>query len=314
MKFRNLAAFIFILAAFSGRIFSQNAYEFLRLDVSPRAAALAGSYVSNSDDPNVIFYNPAGINSLQGVPVSFSYVKYLSGLGINLAGFSMSKEFEGIGRFATGISYINYGNFEGKDEYGADTKDFSVGEVAFLLGYGNTLDENFYYGANAKFIYSSFADASSSALALDLGLQYAFPEQLINIGFSILNIGGQMSSYFDTKEDLPLDIRLGISKKLEHLPLRLYLSFNKLNEEQDNFFNRFKTFTVGAEFNLSKVLRLRLGYDNEKRKELKIGTTAGLAGFNIGVGALISGYNFDYAYSSWGEVGSLNRIGISTTF
>jgi len=314
MKFKQVFAFYILAVVLATNIFAQSTYEFLRIDISPRAAALAGSYVSNSDDPNVIFYNPAGINSLEGMPVSFSYVKYLSGLGINLAGFSMSKDFEGIGRFATGISYINYGNFEGKDEYGADTKDFSVGEVAFLLGYGNSLDENFYYGANAKFIYSSFAEASSSALALDLGLQYIFPEQLINIGFSILNIGGQMSSYFDTKEDLPLDMRLGISKRLEHLPLRVYLSFNKLNEDDGKFSDRFKTFTIGAEFNLSKVLRLRLGYDNEKRKELKIGTTAGLAGFNIGVGAVISGYNFDYAYSSWGEVGSLNRIGISTTF
>jgi len=314
MKFKQVFAFYILAVVLATNIFAQSTYEFLRIDISPRAASLAGSYVSNSDDPNVIFYNPAGINSLEGMPVSFSYVKYLSGLGINLAGFSMSKDFEGIGRFATGISYINYGNFEGKDEYGADTKDFSVGEVAFLLGYGNSLDENFHYGANAKFIYSSFAEASSSALALDLGLQYVFPEQLINIGFSILNIGGQMSSYFNTKEDLPLDMRLGISKRLEHLPLRLYLSFNKLNEDDGKFSDRFKTFTVGAEFNLSKVLRLRLGYDNEKRKELKIGTTAGLAGFNIGVGAVISGYNFDYAYSSWGEVGSLNRIGISTTF
>ncbi len=314
MKFKQVFAFCVLTVVLSTFTFAQSTYEFLRIDVSPRAAALAGSYVSNSDDPNVIFYNPAGINNLEGMPVSFSYVKYLSGLGINLAGFSMSKDFEGIGRFATGISYINYGNFEGKDEYGTDTKDFSVGEVAFLVGYGNSLDENFYYGANAKFIYSSFAEVSSSALAVDLGLQYVFPEQLINIGFSVLNIGGQLSSYFNTKEDLPLDMRIGISKRLEHLPLRLYLSFNKLNDDNGKFSDRFKTFTVGAEFNLSKVLRLRLGYDNEKRKEMKIGTTAGLAGFNIGVGAVISGYNFDYAYSSWGEIGSLNRIGISTTF
>ena len=78
--------------------------------------------------------------------------------------------------------------------------------------------------------------------------------------------------------------------------------------------DRFRTFSFGTEFNLSKALRLRLGYDNSKRKDLKIGTTAGLAGFNIGLGALISGYNFDYAYSSLGPVGSLNRIGITTTF
>ena len=155
---------------------------------------------------------------------------------------------------------------------------------------------------------------NSTALAADVGLQYSLPDQLINIGFSILNIGTQLQTYISSREDLPLDVRIGISKKLEHLPLSVYLSFNRLNDDQNTFFDRFKTFTLGTEFNLSKVLRLRLGFDNAKRKDLKIGTTAGLAGFNIGVGALIKGYNFDYSYSSLGPVGSLSRIGVTTTF
>jgi hypothetical protein len=98
---------------------------------------------------------------------------------------------------------------------------------------------NFYYGANVKVIYSNIEKYSSSALAADLGLHYAFPEQLINIGFSILNLGSQLSSYADTKEDLPLDIAFGLSKRLEHLPLRLSLDFHKLNEERDDFVQQF---------------------------------------------------------------------------
>lgn len=41
--------------------FAQTPYEFLRLDASARSAALGGSFVTNTDDPNVIFYNPAGV-------------------------------------------------------------------------------------------------------------------------------------------------------------------------------------------------------------------------------------------------------------
>lgn len=87
---------------------------------------------------------------------------------------------------------------------------------------------------------------------------------------------------------------------------------NKLNESYDSFGKRFQQFTFGGEFKMSKVVRLRFGYDNEKRKELKMGGTAGLAGFNLGLGFLISDYNFDYSFSSMGEIGSLHRIGIST--
>jgi hypothetical protein len=302
---------LIILLPASFNLKAQNTYEFMRLDMSARAGALGGSFVSNNDDPDVIFYNPAGMQLLTDNPISFSFVKHL--LDINLASLSYSTEFEGIGRFGAAVKYINYGSFEGADEFANKTGEFSAGEVALILGYANQLDENFYYGTNAKFIYSGIEKYSSSAIAFDVGLHYAFPSEQVNIGFSILNIGTQLSSYINTKEDLPLDFVIGISKRLEYLPVRLSLDFHKLNEERDEFFDKLKAFTVGAEFTLSKALRLRLGYDNEKRSELKIGSFAGIAGFNAGLGAIISSYRFDYGFSSMGPIGELHRISVSTT-
>jgi hypothetical protein len=304
-----LRAFLIFFLSFSGLVFSQNTYEFLRIDMSPRSAALGGSFVSNNDDADVIFYNPAGLNLLTDNPVSLSYVNHL--MDINLASISYSTEYEGIGRFGVGIKYINYGTFTEADELGNKYGEFGADEVALIVGYGNSLDENFYYGVNAKFIYSGIAGYSSTAYAFDLGLHYSLPEYLLNIGFSVLNMGSQITQYIDTEEDLPLDLVFGVSKKLEHLPLRISVDLHKLNEDGD-FGDRFNAFSVGAEFTLSRVLTLRLGYDNEKRKELKIGSFAGLAGFNIGFGALISRYQFNYGFSSMGAIGGLHRIGVTT--
>ena len=184
--------------------------------------------------------------------------------------------------------------------------------MALLVGYGNQLSDNFYYGVNLKFIYSSIADVSSTGLALDLGLHYAIPDVRWNFGFSILNLGKQLSSYYSIKEDLPLDIRLGFSKELEKLPFKFYWSFNRLNERKDKFFDHFGQITVGGELRLGKSMRLRFGYDNEKRREMKIGTSAGLAGFSVGLGFIVSKYNVDYSFSSMGSIGALHRFGIST--
>lgn len=307
------SAYLLVLIIFTSvKASAQNTYDFLRLDMSARAGALAGSFVSNSDDPNVIFYNPSGMDMLEGKPVSFSFVKHL--LDINLASLAYSQDFEGIGRFGAAVKYINYGTFTGADGVGNKTSEFGAGEVAFIVGYANALDENFYYGANVKFIYSGIEKRSSTGLAADVGLHYAFPAAMVDIGFAALNMGSQLTTYYDTKESLPLDIVIGVSKRLENLPVRLSLDFHKLNEERDNFAQKFKAFTVGAEFNLSKVLSLRFGYDNEKRSELKVGTTAGIAGFNAGFGAVISDYIFDYGFSSMGTIGALHRISIATTF
>jgi len=303
---------LFCILNFHYSFAQKNTFEFLRLDMSARAAALGGSFVSNNDDPNVIFYNPAGLKLLNESPASFSFVKHV--LDINLASISYSTEIDEVGRIGAGIKYINYGTFTEADEFGNKTGDYGAGETAFILGYANSLDENFYYGINGKVIYSSIADRSSSAIGFDIGLHYSIPTQEINVGFAVMNLGKQLSSYYSAKEELPLDIVIGISKKLEHLPLRLSLDFHKMNEERDDFVQKFKAFSVGAEFTLSRVLRLRLGYDNEKRTELKIGSFAGIAGFNAGLGAVISSYLFDYGFSSMGAIGALHRVSISTTF
>lgn len=303
-----VALFVFIFGRIS---YSQNTFEFLRLDGSARAASLGGSFVSNNDDADVIFYNPAGIQLLEGNPASFSFVKHL--MDINLASLSYSTEYEGIGRFGAAIKYINYGTFDGYDEFGASTKEFGVNEMALVIGYANVLDYNFYYGANIKFIYSGIEDRSSTGMAVDLGLHYSIPDKNWYFGFAVLNLGSQLSSYYSTKEDLPLDIVIGVSKSLENLPVKLSVDFHKLNQDRDDFVERFRAFTVGAEFTLSKVMKLRFGYDNERRKDFKIGTTAGIAGFNVGLGVRISDYQFDYAYSALGSVGGLHRIGISTS-
>ena len=306
--------FAVIIAVFfihSGNIFAQNTYEFLRVDMSARAAALGGSFVSYYDDADVIFYNPAGMKLATGSPLSFSFVKHL--LDINLASFSYSTEIKDIGRFGAAVQYINYGTFDQADEFGNRTGDFGAGELAFLIGYAGTLDENFYYGANVKFIYSSIAEFSSTAMAVDLGLHYAIPSQQINIAVVALNLGGQLSSFINTKEDLPIDVAVGISKRLERLPVRLSLDFHNLTKNRDDFVQHFKAFSIGTEFYLSKVFSLRFGYDNEKRSELKVGTTSGIAGFNAGLGIYISDYRFDYGYSSLGLVGGLHRIGVVTT-
>jgi hypothetical protein len=307
---KKLAVFALTLL-FSSALTAQT-YDFLRLDTSPRAAALAGSYVATGDDPNIIFYNPAGINLLKGTPVSFSFVKYI--MDINAASLSASTEISGIGRFAAGIDYINYGTFTRADEVGNDLGTFGAGEMAMLVGYGNQLDENFYYGANVKFIFSSIAGVSSSGIAADLGLFYTIPDQRWNFGFSVLNAGRQIKSYYSVLESLPLDVRLGFSKEFAKIPFRLFWSFNQMNDTQNSILAHFKQITFGGEFKVGQSLRLRFGYDNTKRNDLQVGTSAGLTGISVGVGFLIKNYNVDYSLSSIGSVGALHRIGISTNF
>jgi len=53
---------------------------FSKLPVSARAVTLGGSLVSFSDDPNVVFYNPAGIAALKTLSISTSYTQLFTGI------------------------------------------------------------------------------------------------------------------------------------------------------------------------------------------------------------------------------------------
>jgi hypothetical protein len=309
---RQMQKILLAVILFSSSIFSQTTFNFLRLDNSPRAAALAGSFVAANDDVNSIFYNPAGINKLKATPVSFSFLKHLE--GINSASLIGSRQIKDWGRFSFGVQYVNYGSFTRTDEVGNILGSFSANDLAMTLGYGNQLDNNFYYGVSLKFIYSGIDNYNSTAVATDIGLLYEIPENLWSFGFSVLNLGTQLSTYAGVDEKLPLDVRLGASKRLAHVPLKFYFSLNRLSDSYTNFSDRLKQWTFGAELKISGVVTLRFGYDNNKRQETELGAKKGFAGFNLGFGVNVKGYQVDYAFSSFGPVGNLHRFGLSTRF
>jgi hypothetical protein len=296
--------------AFAG---SNSTYDFLRADVSARAGALAGSYVTIMNDATSIFYNPAGLSTLEKPAGSLGFFKHL--MDINSGYVTYSQPYEDLGYFGIGVLYVNYGSFDETDDLGNKLgSTFSASDLALSLGYSNTIEENLYWGANAKFIYSSIAGTTSTGLAADLGILYNIPDSRVTIGASLRNLGGQLSSYLSTKENLPLDFVVGASVVPKGIPLLLNLNFHKLNDDVKTFGERFKAFSVGGEFTLSKVLQARVGYNNEQRQELKTGTSAGLAGFSGGIGITVQDYKVDYALSSLGSIGSLHRITIGTTY
>ncbi|HXX64293.1 MAG TPA: type IX secretion system protein PorQ [Bacteroidota bacterium] len=287
-------------------------YSFLRNDVDARSAALAGSVVSLTDDPSLLFYNPASLATLDLSRGSAGFFKHL--LDINSGYAVYGQSIGDLGHAGMGIVYTNYGSFDQTDDLGNTIGTFTASDLALSLGYGGTLDENLYWGAAAKFIFSSIAGYHSTGLAGDLGLLYLIPGSKITLGASVRNMGTQLSTYAGLHEPLPVDLTVGGSIVPRGIPLLLNINLHRLNESADTFGDRFRAFTIGGEFTLSRVFVLRVGYDNQARKDLQTGPSAGLAGFSAGVGITVSATRVDYALSSYGAIGSLHRISVSSSF
>jgi long-subunit fatty acid transport protein len=287
----------------------QTTYDFLNLDVDARSSAMAGSFVAVNNDVNTIFYNPAGLATLNGKQASIGFFKYL--MDINSGNIAYSQKYKDIGYFGAGIRFVNYGEFEKYDENYENIGTFGANELALSLGYANTYKTNFNYGANLKLIYSSIDEYNSMALALDLGAMYTQPESKFNAGISLLNLGYQIKKYQNTNEKLPLDLRIGINKTLENLPLTVNLGFSNLLDEYDKFYERFKNVIIGGEFLINEYVLLRVGYNNLQRQNFKTGTSLGISGFSAGIGIKFSEtYKLDYSFNSLGKVGAAHRFNI----
>lgn len=311
--YRKFIFFIVLTTAINIIAQEKPTYDFLKVDPNARASALGGAFETYTDDPNVMFYNPAGLSTLTKKQVSGGFGKYL--LDINYGTVSYGMKYKNAGWLGIGIKYFNYGTFDYADENGVTGGTFGANDLMLSLTYSNYVYEKINYGVSVKYIYSKIDKYNSSALALDFGFLYVIPWQELNIALSVNNFGLQIDKYNLTKEKLPLDVRFGISKKLEHLPVRLSFSISNINQEQDKFIQRFKSFALGGEFAFSDNFAIRIGYSNEKRQDLKVGTTIGIAGFSAGFGfKMMDKYKFDYAFNSFGKVGGTHKFNIAYVF
>lgn len=316
----------------------KSTYDFLNLPVNARVAAMGGVNVSLKDnDVSMFMYNPALLNDEMVKYISLNYMPFYA--GIKNSTLTYAYDFGKAGVWGGGLQYINYGKFQQRDASGNYQGDFRASEYAIYLSHAHKI-ENYTLGANLKFIGSNIESYSSYSLLLDIGGIFKHPTRDWDIGMVIKNIG--FFQKYPTK--IPFNIQAGMSYKLEHMPLKLSITTNYLNYLADwiifggkdivyldpdktgsvnEFGNQIKEdkklsekiarhFIFGGEFIMTQNFYLRLGYNHQRRRELKLETRSGLTGFSAGF--MIKVKTFEFAFSrAWYHVaGGKNYITIAT--
>ncbi len=313
--------FVLILMLFCGRAHAQpgepGGFSFLRMEPSARAASLGGAFNAIfGDDVNTLFYNPALMNERMHRSLSVSFLNHLSDLR---AGFlAYSYHVDAIGSLGFGLRYLGYGDLTRTDELGNEEGSFSANDVAFTVGISRLYTDQFYIGANLHSIISSVDSYKASALAADVGMVYHSLNEAFAFSASINNIGVTLKSLGVTEDELPLDFRVGVSGRLQHLPLMLTVTgynlhdFDSAIEGASTMDQILEHVAVGGEFQFSESFNLRFGYNHRRHQTLKQKSRLDFAGFGFGVGLKISRIYFDYAYNSWSSLGGLNQFTLRT--
>ena len=264
-------------------------------------------------DQTAVFFNPGTLATIDSSTVSATFMKHVLDISSGMAIYTLPIEKNTTERMSISAVYTTYGSFDRTDEFGTVTGSFSSNNVGLMGTYSNELDSTLSYGVSAKFMYVTLDDLASSALAIDAGVVYRLPASRTNIGFSLLNIGTQLSTFEGITDQMPIDVRLGINHRLRGLPLLLNFSLHHLADDADAFFDRVGNFSIGGEFILSKVLDLRIGYDNYVRNATSIQGQRRLSGFAAGVGIRTAYVQIDYGVSAIGTAGSIHRLTLHTS-
>nr|WP_294938655.1 type IX secretion system protein PorQ [uncultured Flavobacterium sp.] len=329
-----ISFFLLICAVNYSQIGGKYTYQFLNLVTSPRQAALGGKTVTIYDqDVNQGIYNPATINAEMDNHLSLNYGSYFGEVTYGTGAYAYTWDRH-VQTLHIGVNYVNYGKFEGYDENGEKSSDFTGSEIALSGGYAYNIPWTpVYVGANVKLISSTLESYNSFGAAADIGVLYLDEKNDINAAVVVRNVGMQITTYAGDREKLPLEVMAGISQELENVPLRWHLTLENLQqwdiafsnpnrtedtidgegkEEKVSFFsNAFRHVIIGAELFPKKSINFRFSYNFRRGEELRILEQRNFSGISAGFGLRFNKIKFDYSYSRYTVAANMSLFGLT---
>ena len=290
---------------------SNTAYNFLDIPTSAHVYALGGNNITIIDeDVSLSDQNPALIGPELEKQVEFNCMLYSA--------------------FAVGIRYLNYGKFDGYDEFGTPTGAFTPSDLIIEGTYSRDIAGRWRGGANIKMAYSSYENYKAFAIAADIGVNYYDPDHDLSFSILLRNMGGQVKRFTDRYARLPFDIQLGYMQSLGHLPLQISITANNLVrwripyysysdgadalKMKNGFFtNFFRHLIFGLQYQASDKFYAALAYNYRVASDMSTFGRNILSGFSLGIGFKVKGFKADVAYAMPHKSGSSLVLNLSYT-
>lgn len=298
---RILALAVIIHAAVSFGVMAgepgTSGFLFLRLGNGARASGMGEAFTAVADDATSIYWNPAGMASVEGVEMNFTHSEWL--LDIRFEQISVVNEMLG-GAVGFNFTGLYYGKMDRYGSYPSLTPDgtFAPYDLAISAGYATDLLPNLSLGAAVKLIYEKIDFESATGWAVDLGLIHKTIVEGLTFGASMLNLGPE-AKFVEEKFYPPLQLRGGASYRYEDEWLRgSILLAGEAVFPNDND----AKFHAGVEYDYRSRFAVRLGYKADYYVQ----------GPSLGLGILYKSIKFDYAYMPMEyDLGDSHRFSIS---
>jgi len=295
-------------------------FQFLKIPIDARSAALGETVVANANDVSSLFWNPAMAAQLTNINFGASYVSYFTDVSLNFAGATFHIPGPSL-TVGLSIQTLSSGSMDVTTEF----QPFGTGETfsLFDMAVGATLAQSltdlFSYGVTAKYVRESVAGVNQSTLVFDLGIYYKVGETGAQMAVAVRNFGLDSFSDGEISRTIIENPSTRLENEFESITppttFLLGLTYNvfrsdtqndlivsaQLNNPNDNAEN----WNFGAEYIWNDFLALRTGYRFGVEEY-----TVPSAGLGLILPYLGPELRFDYGYSQLERLGQLHRISL----
>lgn len=308
-----------LLPSLGGDRAGLSGFQFTKIDVDPRSAAMGSSAMADATGPASLYWNPALASLSPRSELMTGHISYVADIPMNyVAGYAR------LGDFALGASlqYLSSGEMDVTTEFapGGTGQTFRTSHYSVGLTASQRLTESFSYGLTLRYLQESFYEVRYPTFGLDFGFHYAIAATGLRFGVGISNFGldaaaegtvsrpdieGEGSDLIEEDlQNLLLPTRFSIAAAYDVLrgggPHSLLLTA-QITNPSDNA----ERFGFGLEYGFLGQFFVRTGYQSGQEEGRLPSAGAGVR-VPVGPRAL----HVDYAYSAFERLGSIHRLAL----
>ena len=312
--------------AFGDQRVGTSSGTFLRIGVGARAVGLGEAFVAVANDPSAIYWNPAGLASLQRSEVSLSHTEWPADIRYEHLVYVMPvRKLGGSLGFQLGMLSTEIEETTELAPFGTG-RSFYYSDMIAGIAYARRWTDKLLVGVGLKYMHEDLGTdvggPRTQAFLIDIGSIYYLGLGSVRIATALSNFGselqpsdpntgsGEWVSPITGEQrtydgfDPPLLFRYGVAfEPIEATNHRLTASI-EANQPADDA----QVFKVGVEWSWPRRLALRSGY-NFNADELKLSAGAGLFADIGSTKATV-----DYAFTEGGTLGAIHRLSLGVRF
>ncbi len=298
-------------------------FQFLKIPLDARSAALGETVVAHAFDASALFWNPALAAQVENFQIGLGHTAYFVDVRLDYWSLLVPLSRSGV-RLGLSLQMLDSGEMPVTTEfqpYGTGEM-FQFRDVALGVSFAQPLTDLFSYGLTARYVRESVAGLVAQTVLLDLGIFYRVGDTGVQMGMAIRHfgfdgrpkgllerpmIGGEgrvQETHFDVITP-PTTFLLGFSYALwQHHPQHRLALLGQLTKPNDNA----ESFNIGTEYTWNRTLFVRIGYrlGVEEMRMPTLGVGLQLPEVFSGLGA-----RFDYGFQNLERLGTVHRVGLN---